>query len=102
KVRSQDPGALIVACRKTPCHIRQCNVGNAGVKHLHECPQRDNNSNQPGVELRLPEVLIECECRRAHRSSTLGTTFIPGRSRWSPFSPGSRTILTGTRWTIFT
>ena len=36
------------------------------------------------------------------RSSTVGVTDMPGRSRCSGSWPGSKTIFTGTRWTTFT
>ena len=42
------------------------------------------------------------EAGRGHRVRIVGTTDIPGRSRWSGSWPGSSTILTGTRCTTFT
>src|ERR1700731_2996685 len=38
----------------------------------------------------------------SYRNLTFGSTDIPGRSRWSSFSPGSSTMRTGTRCTTFT
>ena len=106
QIRGQHPRALVVARAQIPGHVRQGHVGDAGVEHLHEGRQRHDNSNQPGIVLGPPNVLVECEGSGTHYGThcryTSGTTFMPGRSRRSLFSPGSRTIFTGILWTIFT
>src|SRR6202008_2893901 len=81
---------------------RQSHVSDAGVEDLHEGCQRHDHGNEPRIVLGPPNVLVERKCNGTHLRYTSGTTFIPGRSRRSRFSPGSRTIFTGIRWTIFT
>ncbi len=44
----------------------------------------------------------DCWCSLSVFNSTVGVTDIPGKSRWSRFSPGSRMIFTGIRCTTLT
>ena len=81
QIRSQHPGALVVARAQISGHVRQGDVGDAGVEHLHERSQCHDHGNQPGIVLGPPNVLVECERGGTHCRYTSGTTFMPGRSR---------------------
>ena len=82
QIGSQHPGAFVVAGAQVSGHVRQGHVGDAGVEHLHEGGQRDDDGDQPGIVLGLPDVLVERDCaQRTHLSIRPGTTFMPGRRR---------------------
>jgi hypothetical protein len=104
QIRSQHPRTLVVARAQIPGHIRQGHVRDAGVEDLHEGSQRHHDRNEPGIVPGLPGGLIRGGSLNAvtHCRCTFGSTLMPGRSWRSRFSPGSRTIFTGMRWTILT
>ncbi len=54
QIRREHPGAFIVAGAQVARHVRQCDVGDAGVEHLHERRHRHHDGDQPGVEPRFP------------------------------------------------
>jgi len=56
QVRSEHPRTLVVASAQIAGHIRQGHVRDAGVEDLHESCEGDDDSNQPRIVLRLPNV----------------------------------------------
>src|SRR5438445_2474068 len=80
QIRGQNPGALIVARSQIAGHVRQRHVGDASVEYIHERGQRDDHSDEPRIEFRAPNILIDCESSGTHWRYTSGTTFMPGRS----------------------
>ena len=103
EIRSQHPGALVVARAQIAGHIGQRDVGDAGVEHLHERGQRHDHGDQPRIVLGPPDVLVDVQLTAVLIGGTRpAPRSCPGRSWRSLFSPGSRTIFTGMRWTILT
>ena len=54
QIGREHPGALVVARAEVPGHMRQRDVGDAGVEHFHERGHRDHHRDQPGIVFRLP------------------------------------------------
>ena len=54
QIRSEHPGALIVTRTEAPRHVWQSDIGDAGVKHLHERGHRDHHAYEPGIKFRPP------------------------------------------------
>src|SRR5208283_925151 len=87
----------IAADRQAAGDMRQRNINDRRVQHLHEGAQGHDDGDKPRVRFRLPRLL-----RVAHRTVTVGVTEIPS-GRPCPLSrPLSMMILTGTRRTILT
>ena len=107
QVRRQDPRRLVDAGRQVRGDVRQGDVGDRAVEHLHEGRQHDRHGDDPGVDARPPDLgQVGGRCQAgpagAHSRSTSGTTDIPGASQQSGSGGSSKTILTGIRWTILT
>src|SRR5262249_49521537 len=94
EVAGQDPRRLVLARRQAPGDVRDRDVGHARVEELHERRERDGDRDQPGRMLRTP-------LGRVHRTSTSGSTDMPGAST-IPSGSSSNTSFTGTRCTTFT
>ena len=54
EVAGQHPGGLVLRCADRARDMRQGDVGDGGVEHLHERGERNRQGNQPGVMLRFP------------------------------------------------
>ena len=54
QIGREHPRALVGARREAPGNVRQRDVGDAGVQHLHEGRQRDRERNDPGIDRRAP------------------------------------------------
>ena len=95
--------------RQVAGDVRQRDVGDAGVEHLHERRQRDDQRDRPRVVAAGPagrEVggRRRPPLRRAALIArvTFGSTDMPGRRRSSPAWPASKRMRTGMRCTTFT
>ncbi len=53
ELRGQDPGRLAAADREAPGDVRQRDVGDRDVEHLHERRQRDGDRDDPVIDRRL-------------------------------------------------
>src|SRR5579862_2504392 len=84
--------------------MRQGDVGDARIEHLHERGQRHRDCDDPRIDRRTPFVgCVHGDGGSAHYlTHTFGTTDIPGRSSCPLFSPASKTIFAGMRCTTFT
>src|SRR5262249_46612284 len=104
QIGGEHPGAVVIANSETTSNVGQSNIGDAGVEDFHEGCQRHHHPNQPGIVPGHPWGLFQGESlgSSTHRKYTLASTLMAGRSWRSRFSPGSSTIFTGMRWTIFT
>ncbi len=52
QIAGQHPGALVVTDGKTARDMWQGDVGDSGVEQLHECSQRDDDCDYPGIDSR--------------------------------------------------
>src|SRR5579875_2083147 len=111
EVRGKYPGGLVGGGSKTAGDVGQGDVGDTRVEHLHKGRQRHRQSDHPWVVRGSPKRLprgdsmlrsLRRDACSAHLSQTVGSTDIPGRSRWSASCPGSKRILTGNRCTTLT
>jgi hypothetical protein len=57
---------LIIARAQISRHIREGDVGDARIEHLHERRECHDNRNQPRIVLRLPDILFEGESSGTH------------------------------------
>ena len=122
------PGRLVVADPHAAGDIGQHDVGDRRVEHLHEGRERDQHGDQPGAcpRRRSPQRRSRA-CVVALMTRRRGQAAQPGQARLELLPEGrrgvdahgrrdrhagterhvlrrmsSKTILTGTRWTIFT
>ena len=83
KIGSEDPGALILPGGEAARDVRQSDVGDGSVEHLHESRQRNGDGDDPRIYGRTPGIgvgVIQRGGAGAHRLiQTLGSTDIPGR-----------------------
>ena len=84
KIRSEDPGAFILPGGKAAGDVRQGDVGDGSVEHLHESRQRNGDGDDPGIDGGTPGIgvgVIQRDGASAHcLIQTLGVTDMPGRS----------------------
>ncbi len=82
KIRSEHPRALILPGRKTASDVRQRDVGDGSVEHLHERRQRHRQRDDPRIDRRTPGIAPDLRGggRTHSRIQTLGVTDIPGRN----------------------
>src|SRR5690349_15736166 len=82
EIRSKNPGTVIVAGTKVSSDIWQSDVRNTCIQNLEKSGHRHGHSNNPWIDLGPPNDSFggPCLCGRSHRTCTLASTFIPGRS----------------------
>ena len=69
QVAGEHPGGFLLGGAERAGHVRQGDVGDGGVEHLHERGQRDGDGDGPWVVVRLPVQFVEDEAAaiRPHR-----------------------------------
>ena len=89
QVAGQDPGGLAPADRQAAGDVRQGDVGDRGVEHLHERRQRDRQGDDPVVDRGLdPGTASRCRCPDAAFMASRPPLVRRGCSAASP--PGRR------------
>ena len=58
QVGGKHPGGFVFAGRQAARHVRQGDVGDAGIQHLHEAGQGHRDGDQPRIELGFPNRLV--------------------------------------------
>src|SRR4029077_19058504 len=96
------PGALVDADRQAAGDVAQRHIGDRRIEHDHEGGDGDDDGDEPRTAIARGRAALAASVVPliVHRTLTVGTTDMPGPSRMSGCS--SKTILTGTRWTILT
>ena len=102
EVGGDHPGALVDADRQAAGDVAQRHIGDRRVEHDHEGGDGDDDGDEPRTAIARGRAALAARVVPliVHRTLTVGTTDMPGPSRTSGCS--SKTILTGTRWTILT
>ncbi len=90
QIAGQHPRALIGAGAEAAGDMRQRDVGDGGVEHLHESGQSHGGSDQPGIDAWLPVRMISgvgIDHRRGLRCSSWAPAVLSA-TRAKTFSPG--------------
>ncbi len=92
EIAGQDPGRLVVARGGGARDVRERDVGDRGVQHLHEGGDRDHGGDEPGVAVARGGARRRPPLRGAgagagasatQRTLTVGSTDMPGPSTQS-------------------
>ena len=58
EIAGEDPGGFFLRCAQRAGDVRQGDVGDGGIEHLHEGGERDRERDDPGVKFRLPCFVV--------------------------------------------
>ncbi len=56
QIRGEHPGGFVLRSPEATGDVRQCNVGDGGVEHLHKGGERNRHGDDPRIDARTPRL----------------------------------------------